>query len=144
MPGVGAKRPRMSNKEQIVRPNYFWFKHNIKRWLKSGQEGWAAYKLRFKRRHFLFRAWRKSYQLQPLQNRTSAIKECDILLFLTVRNEIQRLPFFLNHHRTLGIRHFIVVDNDSSDGTLEYLKTQSDIFIWRIKYSYKLSRFGVD
>ena len=134
----------MSSKTHLARFTFPPLTHMIKRLLQSGLDGWTAYKLRIKRRRFLFRAWRKSYQLNPILNQTGSIKDNDILLFVTVRNELQRLPFFLNHHRALGICHFIVVDNASSDGTLEYLKAQPDISIWRTEHSYKLSRFGID
>ena len=134
----------MSSKKHLA-----WFAfptliHTIKALLQSGLDGWTAYKLRIKRRRLLLKAWRKSYQLTPILNQTSLINDNDILLFVTVRNELQRLPFFLKHHRALGICHFIVVDNDSSDGTLEYLKAQPDISIWHTAHSYKLSRFGID
>lgn len=55
-----------------------------------------------------------------------------------------RLPFFLQHHRALGVRHFLFVDNDSDDGTRDYTETQEDVSLWRTQASYKLSRFGVD
>ena len=134
----------MSSKKHLA-----WFAfptliHTIKALLQSGLDGWTAYKLRIKRRRLLLKAWRKSYQLTPILNQTSLINDNDILLFVTVRNELQRLPFFFKHHRALGICHFIVVDNDSSDGTLEYLKAQPDISIWHTAHSYKLSRFGID
>jgi hypothetical protein len=62
----------------------------------------------------------------------------------TVRNEIVRLPFFLDHHRRLGVGHFLFVDNDSDDGTRDFLAGQPDVSLWTTTHSYKLSRFGVD
>jgi hypothetical protein len=66
------------------------------------------------------------------------------LLFSTLRNERVRLPFFLKYYRDLGINHFMIVDNDSDDGSLEYLRDQKDVSVWHTKHSYKRSRFGVD
>lgn len=63
---------------------------------------------------------------------------------MTVRNEMLRLPYFLDHHRRLGIGHFLIVDNASDDGTREWLATQPDVSIWTTADSYRLSRFGVD
>ena len=34
-----------------------------------------------------------------------------------MRNEKIRLPFFLRYYRNLGVNHFLIVDNDSTDGT---------------------------
>ena len=105
---------------------------------------WLAYRLRLKRRRFLFRALRKRRQLGEQVNRTGQIRPGDILCFSTVRNEALRLPFFLDHHRKLGVRHFLFVDNGSDDGTAEYLAGQNDVSLWHSSDSYRLSRFGVD
>ena len=94
MRGVGIKRLIMSSKTHLARFTFPPLSHTIKTLLQSGLDGWTAYKLRLKRRRFLFRAWRKSYQLNPILNQTGSIKDNDILLFVTVRNELQRLPFF--------------------------------------------------
>jgi len=62
----------------------------------------------------------------------------------TLRNERIRLPFFLKYYRDLGVNHFIVVDNNSDDGSREYLAEQPDVSVWTSSASYKRSRFGVD
>jgi len=105
---------------------------------------WTAYKMRIKRRRLLFRALRKRRQLQGVSNRTAHIVRDDILLFSTIRNEIIRLPYFLEYYRKLGVRHFLFVENDSNDGTREYLQQQPDVSLWSTGHSYKLSRFGMD
>jgi hypothetical protein len=51
----------------------------------------------------------------------------ELRAFLVVRDEIARLPDVFRHHRGLGIERFFVVDNGSSDGTLEFLQDQSDV-----------------
>lgn len=103
-----------------------------------------AYRLRWKRRRLLARALRKRRQLSEVRNRTDQIKPDAILCFATVRNERVRLPWFLDHHRKLGVDHFLFVDNASDDGTAEYLLQQPDTSLWRTPHSYRLSRFGVD
>ena len=103
-----------------------------------------AYRLRWKRRRLLLRALRKRRQLRAVQDRTKAITPGAILCFSTMRNEIIRLPFFLEHHRALGVDHFLIVDNGSDDGTTEYLAAQPDVSLWSTPNSYRLSRFGVD
>ncbi|MEO1795851.1 MAG: glycosyltransferase family 2 protein [Pseudomonadota bacterium] len=107
-------------------------------------ELWLAYKLRWRRRRYLARAWRKRHDLKCLSDRTDAIGPTDILSFSTVRNEASRLPFFLEHHRALGVGHFFVVDNGSDDGTTELLTQRSDVSVWSTGASYKAARFGVD
>ena len=105
---------------------------------------WRAYRLRWKRRRFLFRVWRKRRQIAVSSDRTAQISPDAILVFATVRNEIVRLPYFLKHYRDLGVAHFLIVDNGSDDGTSAYLADQPDVSVWTTNHSYRLSRFGVD
>jgi hypothetical protein len=42
------------------------------------------------------------------------------------------------------VSHFIFVDNDSTDGTREFLAGQGDCSVWTTPASYKRSRFGMD
>jgi len=108
------------------------------------RELWVAYRLRWKRRRLLFRALRKRRQLTAVIDRTDRIAPGAILAAATVRNEATRLPHFLNHHRRLGVDHFLFVDNGSEDGTRAYLAEQEDVSLWSTRDSYRLSRFGVD
>lgn len=105
---------------------------------------WATYRLRLARKRWRIRAFRKRRELRPLANRTAAIRSEDILLFSTMRNERVRLPYFLRYYRDLGINHFLIVDNDSDDGSREYLAEQPDVSVWHTRASYKRSRFGAD
>ena len=79
-----------------------------------------------------------------MQDRTADITPSDILVFSTLRNELVRLPYFLEYYRKLGINHFLIVDNDSDDGSREYLEEQPDVSLWTTTASYKRARFGVD
>lgn len=103
-----------------------------------------AYRLRTRRRVYLWRAFRRRRQLSPVVDRTGGIAPGDILCFLCVRNEAQRLPFVLDHHRKLGIGHFLIVDNASIDGTADLLSAQPDVSLWQTAASYKAARFGMD
>lgn len=105
---------------------------------------WHAYRLRWKRRRFLFRIWRKRKELAQCVDRTDQISGDTILAFATVRNEIVRLPHFLAYYRKLGIGHFLFVDNGSDDGTAAYLASQPDVSLWSTTHSYRLARFGMD
>jgi hypothetical protein len=82
--------------------------------------------------------------LRNLTDSTPGIRSGDILLFSTLRNERVRLPYFLDYYRNLGVNQFLIVDNDSNDGSREYLRLQGDVSVWTTKHSYKKSRFGVD
>ena len=103
-----------------------------------------ALKLRSRRQRLLLRAFRKRGQLAPVADRSAQIAPGDILCFLCIRNEASRLPHFLAHHRSLGVRHFLAVDNASTDGSGDLLARQPDVSLWRTDASYKASRFGMD
>jgi glycosyltransferase involved in cell wall biosynthesis len=105
---------------------------------------WQAYRLRNRRRILLIRAIRRRRQLSAVVDRTSTIRQGDILCAMTVRNEALRLPHFLDHHRRLGVNHFLIVDNDSTDGTAALLQDLADVSLWTTPFSYKASRFGMD
>ncbi|WP_170564122.1 glycosyltransferase family 2 protein [Ruegeria atlantica] len=106
---------------------------------------WAQkYRLRLKRQRLLWRSFRSRHQLSGLINRTATIKPGDVLAFTTVRNEIARLPWFLHHYRTLGVDHFLIVDNDSDDGSVPFLQEQADVSLWQTQDSYRTSRYGLD
>jgi hypothetical protein len=50
----------------------------------------------------------------------------------------------LDYYREMGVNHFLFVDNDSTDGTMDYLAEQPDVSVWHTRSSYKRSRFGAD
>ena len=104
----------------------------------------SRYRLRLERKRWRIRAFRKRRELTPVVSRVSLLSPGDILLFSTLRNERIRLPYFLRYYRDLGVDHFLFVDNDSTDGTREYLSRQPDVSVWGSSHSYKRARFGVD
>lgn len=103
-----------------------------------------SYRLRLKRKQLLLRAFRKRREMSSVVDRTGHIRGEDILAFSTLRNEKVRLPFFLQYYRDMGVNHFLIVDNDSDDGSREYLADQPDVSLWTSKHSYRKSRYGVD
>lgn len=117
----------------------------------TGDLGWTgslgalgAYRLRLERRRWQVRAIRKRRELLPFADRTERVRPGAILSFLTIRNERQRLSYFLDYYRRLGVDHFFFVDNGSSDGSAEYLAGEDDVSLWRTEASYRRSRFGTD
>jgi hypothetical protein len=102
------------------------------------------YALRRERERYLFRAWRKGRSLARVADRTGAIRPADVLCFVTLRNERPRLPYFLAYYRDRGVSHFVIVDNDSTDGSRDYLAAQPDCSVWTTPDSYRHARFGMD
>ncbi|MCJ8138361.1 glycosyltransferase family 2 protein [Falsirhodobacter halotolerans] len=110
----------------------------------SVQTARVAFALRWKRRRLLWRAFRSRGDLVPDRDRTAQIRRDTILGFACVRNEAARLPYFLDHVRRLGVGHLLIVDNDSTDGTQDLLRSQPDVSLWTTTAGYKAARFGVN
>lgn len=104
----------------------------------------TSYRLRLERKKLRLRALRKSRELRKVSPGRITTAPDAILAFVTLRNELPRLPFFLRYYRNLGVDHFFVVDNGSDDGSREFLEAQDDVFLWSTDASYRKSRFGVD
>jgi hypothetical protein len=67
-----------------------------------------------------------------------------VRVFLLVRNELTRLPWLLAYYRGLGVDRFLVLDNDSDDGTREWLLAQGpDVHLFHTTASYAKSAAGV-
>lgn len=94
--------------------------------------------------------WRDHFGVDPETiNRPQAD---DVCLFVVVRNEAHRLPFFLSYYRAQGVTRFFVIDHGSSDSTQKDLAADHDVntFVTSAPFSYKsvwlevlLDRFGV-
>jgi len=82
------------------------------------------------------------YQLTRRDTKSMDIYPQDILCCVVVRNEMLRLPYFLTYYRQKGIDKFLAVDNHSTDGSLEYLLEQPDVFVWQSDYSFNKANFG--
>jgi len=71
------------------------------------------------------------------------LKQDDLLVVGCVRNEMLRLPWFLTHHRALGVQKFLLIDNGSDDGTRNFLLGQPDVCVFHTAERYSESRCGV-
>lgn len=66
----------------------------------------------------------------------------EIVVVCCLRNEIQRLPHFLDYYRALGVSRFLIVDNNSTDGSGQYLRRQPDVESFSTPASYRGSCAG--
>lgn len=100
--------------------------------------------LEWKRRRLLWRAFRSRHVLTPVTGLGRKVARDAILAFAVVRNEAERLPHWLDHHRSMGVARFLIVDNSSDDGSAELLAAQPDVALWTTTASYRDARFGRD
>lgn len=92
----------------------------------------------------IVRALWKSKELRVVKFASKNARRSNLSLICTVRNEVKRIPFFLDYYRRLGVGHFIFIDNESEDGLADYCREFEDITVVFAKGSYKSSRFGID
>ncbi len=59
-----------------------------------------------------------------------------------VRNEESLLPHFIRHHRGLGIRNFIFIDNGSTDSTAAIIEDAPDCTLIETHDNYVEAKFG--
>lgn len=64
-----------------------------------------------------------------------------LLVLCVLRNAIHWLPTFLRHYRELGARHFVFLDNGSTDGTRGLLRRQDDVSLFRTDLPF--SAYGI-
>lgn len=67
----------------------------------------------------------------------------EIRLFCYCRDELERLPFFLEYYRKLGVRRFFFLDNASKDETSAYLLKQPDVHLFFSNDSFSESKGGL-
>ena len=74
---------------------------------------------------------------------TRKIDQKSIALFSVVRNEVQRLPFFIRYYRDRGVNDFYFVDNESTDGTFECL-SDLNVTVVRGRGAFFLKKLWID
>lgn len=62
---------------------------------------------------------------------TDEISPNGLVALAVMRDEGERLPFWLAYHRWLGIDHFCIVDHRSADDTPSLLARQIDVTVYR-------------
>lgn len=58
------------------------------------------------------------------------------IVVCTQRNNIVYLREFLPYYRKIGVRHFVFIDNNSNDESLDYLQKQDDVTLFSAPYAF--------
>lgn len=84
------------------------------------------------------RRWQASRHLVRLDTHPMpAWKPDEVWLFIVCRNEALRLPFMLDYHFNLGISRVILVDNASTDSTLDLVRDDPRIHVFSSSETYR-------
>lgn len=62
------------------------------------------------------------------------------IIICAVKDDLIRIKKQVEHHRQIGIRHFVYIDNMSTDGTFEWLESQDDVSLFTVDEIYNSSR----
>lgn len=65
---------------------------------------------------------------------------CVPTVIVVVKNELERMKLFYDHYRKLGVHQFVVLDNDSDDGTFEFLLSQNDTRIYQSTETFQTQK----
>lgn len=84
------------------------------------------------------------HTLVRIDDRPIGERADEIRAFMTVRDEMLRLPQTLDHYRRIGVGRFFTVDNGSRDGTREFLLAQPDCQVFFTHNSYSEATYGLE
>jgi hypothetical protein len=82
--------------------------------------------------------------LHRIDNRPIPRSSGECRAFVVCNNEVERLPYLFDYHRRLGVQRFIVVDNNSNDGSYDFLASQPDCHLFHTAESFAAARYGVN
>ena len=77
-------------------------------------------------------------QIYIIQERE--VSNNDVLAICVAKNDLIKIKEFIKYHRSIGVDKFIILDNDSSDGSVEWLKSQDDVVLMQTKTPYTTNR----
>ena len=60
----------------------------------------------------------------------------EIRCFISLRNELMRLPVIFDYCRSLGVERFFALDNNSNDGSREFVLEQPDCHVFHTEGSH--------
>ena len=70
----------------------------------------------------------------------------DPTLIAVLKDEIIRLPYFFKYYKNIGIKHFIMIDNNSNDDSFQFLQNNAihdyNITLYHTKASYRENKQG--
>lgn len=73
--------------------------------------------------------WKAAAELRCICKPVRGFAKDGVRAFAVLRNESLRLPAFFRHYERLGVTDYVIVDNNSTDGTAEMLAARNDVLL---------------
>jgi len=106
------------------------------------QRSFAAYLRQNPRNLTIYRAFMNT-ELETVRQSASPGQSGPPILVSVVKDDLERLKMVIEHHRKLGIERFAILDNGSTDGTLEWLVQQNGIDVYQTREKFQsLKKYG--
>jgi hypothetical protein len=103
----------------------------------------TCWKRKFNAKRFLKRLWVGIF-IQRIDNKSIPDDRSEIRLFMSLRNEILRLPYILTYYRNLGVDRFFIINNNSTDESQNFLLEQPDVHVFYTKQAYHNQPYWID
>ena len=78
-----------------------------------------------------------SYKLKSVSNKITEYSQGELRLFVMARNESLRLPYFLDHYFDKGVDRVFLIDNNSTDGTVDIAQSYENVHVFQTKESFR-------
>ncbi|MFW2513789.1 glycosyltransferase family 2 protein [Demequina sp. SO4-13] len=88
------------------------------------------------------RFW-KAREVSAVRIRPS-LAHARLVAVIVAQNEAPRFPYLIDYYRRAGVEHFIVIDNESTDGLQDYLMDHEDVTVYAAHGAYGSARYGND
>lgn len=62
---------------------------------------------------------------------------CEPIVLTVVKDDLERIKLFFLHYRKLGVKQFVVIDNGSTDGTLEWISQQQNTRCYSVSSKFQ-------
>ena len=62
------------------------------------------------------------------------------VLICVVKNERERMIRFFEHYEKIGVSQFVIIDNDSADGTIDICMTRENVNLYSVQHEYSSAR----
>ncbi|WP_240377981.1 glycosyltransferase family 2 protein [Bacillus piscicola] len=120
------------------RPNIVFDNSDIKVW----ENAFKKYMWIYPERIELVKSF-VNCDIRPVKVNRSKAEGENTILICVVKNDLERIKMLYKHHKNIGINHFVIIDNDSEDRTLEWLCEQTDIDVYLVKEKFtSLKKYG--